>query len=315
MGIAQHSQFKLKNSLADIFQRDCTHLFKSGSYAIIIALTAAKLPKGSTVIMPAICCPAVLSAIQMAGYVPAIADVCEKSYCMEIDNLKEIFDQNCSAVIAVHAYGRPCGIKKIKEFCDKKGLFLIEDACLGYGFSDQSGMLGRVGDVSVISFGYDKPLDCGGGGALLTNNESLSTRIDYFLGENPFFMMDQKHQELACQNICYLPTNIEKRIKNTNLYLSLIDPKNVILPDNNFAYWRLPIVVKNKRDELVDEVNKHGYVITKHYRSLGGMATNSFTPKADKIDKTIINLFTRPSTSSEYIHSVSGLINSFYNGV
>ena len=176
-------------------------------------------------------------------------------------------------------------------------------------------MLGRVGDVSVISFGYDKPLDCGGGGALLTNNESLSTRIDYFLGENPFFMMDQKHQELACQNICYLPTNIEKRIKNTNLYLSLIDPKNVILPDNNFAYWRLPIVVKNKRDELVDEVNKHGYVITKHYRSLGGMATNSFTPKADKIDKTIINLFTRPSTSSEYIHSVSGLINSFYNGV
>ena len=238
MGIAQHLQFKLKNSLADIFQRDCTHLFKSGSYAIIIALTAAKLPKGSTVIMPAICCPAVLSAIQMAGYVPAIADVCEKSYCMEIDNLKEIFDQNCSAVIAVHAYGRPCGIKKIKEFCDKKGLFLIEDACLGYGFSDQSGMLGRVGDVSVISFGYDKPLDCGGGGALLTNNESLSARIDYFLGENPFFMMDQKHQELACQNICYLPTNIEKRIKNTNLYLSLIDPKNVILPDNNFAYWR-----------------------------------------------------------------------------
>ena len=58
----------LIGTLQGIFERDYIHLTKSGSFGIIIALTAAKLPKGSKVIVPAICCPAVLSSIQMAGF-------------------------------------------------------------------------------------------------------------------------------------------------------------------------------------------------------------------------------------------------------
>ena len=78
---------------------------------------------------------------------------------MEVKNIKDVFDDNCSAVIAIHSYGRPCDLGSISSFCEIEDILLIEDACLGYGYEGQHCKLGAGGDISVISFGYDKPLD------------------------------------------------------------------------------------------------------------------------------------------------------------
>jgi dTDP-4-amino-4,6-dideoxygalactose transaminase len=299
--------------LSEIFEHDFVHLTRSGTYAIIIALHAANLPEGSKVIMPAICCPAVLSAIQMAGYNPIIADVNPHSLCMEVDNIKDVYSPQCSAVIAIHSYGRPCDLPQITDFCKSNRLFLIEDACLGYGFVGQAGMLGSGGDIAVLSFGYDKPLNCGGGGALMTSEATLATGIRNMINENPFLAMLETHQEILLKSINDLQDNVKKRIENSNQYFDLLKANCLRMPEKNIAYWRLPLVVECHRDELIDTALKEGLVITKHYRSLGGLATNSKTPVANKIDENIINLFTHSGVSNDYINNVSTLIKAFYN--
>ncbi|MDC1051158.1 DegT/DnrJ/EryC1/StrS family aminotransferase [bacterium] len=307
-----HNQ-SLNNILSSVFDRDYVRLTKSGSFAIIIALHAAKLPTGSKVIMPAICCPSVLSAIQMAGFLPQIADVNEQTLCMEVNNIKDVFDDNCSAVIAIHSYGRPCDLDAINLFCKKERVLLIEDACLGYGYYGQKFKLGAGGDISVISFGYDKPLECGGGGAVMTNDTEYFTKIDNMVNENPYLIMADEHQCNLIDAIKYLPSYVEKRIEHSNRYIDLIDIEPKLMADRHCAYWRLPIIVNGKRDSLLETAKQNDLIITNHYRSLSGFMTNLNTPTADKIDENIINLFTRPDTKPQYIEQVSVLINSFYN--
>ncbi len=303
----------LINTLSGVFDREYVHLTKSGSFAIIIALTAAKLSKGSKVIMPAICCPAVLSSIQMAGFLPQIADVNARTLCMEVNNIRDVFDDDCSAVIATHSYGRPCDLGAISSFCKTENILLIEDACLGYGYEGPHFKLGAGGDISIVSFGYDKPLDCGGGGAVMTNDAEYFTKIGNMMNENPYFIMEDDHQSKLINTIKYLPSYVEKRIEHSNRYIDLIDVASISMVDRNVAYWRLPIIVKGKREPLLDAAGQNNLTITTHYPALSRFATNSKTPNANRIGQNIINLFTRPETSTEYIEQVSVLINSFYN--
>ena len=65
----------LENNMKSLTEGDFVISTKSGSAALIIALKAGNLPEGSDVIMPSVCCPAVLFAIQFAGYHPVLADV------------------------------------------------------------------------------------------------------------------------------------------------------------------------------------------------------------------------------------------------
>ena len=54
--------------------------------------------------------------------------------------------------------------------------------------------LGSFGDASVISFGYSKILDCGGGGCVLTDNEILYNSILKYYDKIPNKI--KNHQKL-----------------------------------------------------------------------------------------------------------------------
>ena len=169
------------STLSSLLKRDFVHMTKSGSFAIISALQVSGLPKDSKVIMPAICCPAVFASIQLAGFIPVIADVNPETFCMEVEDIRKVFEEDCKVVIAVHAYGRNCNLSAINSFCRLNKLLLIEDACLSSIYDNSEDVVGSIGDFTVTSFGRGKPLDCNGGGALLTNNSIFSDGIAKFL--------------------------------------------------------------------------------------------------------------------------------------
>ena len=60
---------------------------------------------------------------------------------------------------------------KLITICKKKKIFVLEDATQAMGGSINGKKIGSFGDASVISFGYKKILDCGGGGCVLTDNQ------------------------------------------------------------------------------------------------------------------------------------------------
>ena len=79
-------------------------------------------------------------------------------------------------------------------------------------------MTGSFGNTSIISFGKNKILDCGGGGAILTNNQKLYEKV-----------------KIAYKKISKRPKNYKKLYNHyKNVYYSL---KKLIDKDDKF--WKL----------------------------------------------------------------------------
>jgi CDP-4-dehydro-6-deoxyglucose reductase, E1 len=57
----------------------------SGSSALLVALTALKLPKGSKVIIPAVNFPTAFNAIIQCGLVPYVVDIDPKTLNLDLD--------------------------------------------------------------------------------------------------------------------------------------------------------------------------------------------------------------------------------------
>lgn len=304
----------LQHNIGESLNRDYVALMASGSFAIFTALKALAFPAGSDIIMPAICCPAVLSAIQLAGHNAVIADVDADSYSMEAANVQAVFTSNCKAVIAVHAYGRPCNMAALSQVCKDKGMALIEDACLAYGNHCSDGPVGSFGDISLISFGYDKPIHCGDGGAIMTNDVKLYDEINTMITANPMLDISATAYDFVQEKWGELEGYVNIRKDNTDKYLEAISLPWIKTPKAKLGYWRLPLLVNSNRDDLVHSAAKAGIIITTHYRSLSGLSSHSNTPIAEHIDRSIINAFIRPGTTSHEINSMVNFLNGYNNG-
>lgn len=301
-------------TLSSIFNRNVAVLTSNGTFALFAALNALDLPRNSAVMMPALCCPAVMTAIQMSGYQPIIADIDAGSLSMERKQIEDAYAPHCKAIIAVHAYGRPCNIKAIQSFCNKTGTFLIEDACLAYGNDIDGQPIGSFGDISVLSFGYDKPIDCGGGGAVMSDNAALASRLYKQIKSNPVMASPKTFHDNIQNSLLQLGDSVVRRIHNTATYCNMINNPYITLPEQGHAYWRLPLLVENARDKLVEEAALKGIIVTTHYPSLGKFSSMAQTPIAECIQKRILNVFVRPETPQGTIQDCIDFINGFQNG-
>lgn len=81
-----------------------------------------------------------------------------------------------AAVIAVHLYGTPSKIDRIRDICKKHQVPLIEDAAEALGSSFQGQKLGTFGDYGILSFNGNKIITSSGGGMLLCSDEAKIKR-------------------------------------------------------------------------------------------------------------------------------------------
>ena len=89
----------------------------------------------------------------------------------EIDIVNKI-GENTVAIFITHFLGFPQnGIQKIRQICDEKGIYLIEDCAHCCGGTFHGKVLGTLGDFSVFSL--RKSLNILHGGALVLNNKNL----------------------------------------------------------------------------------------------------------------------------------------------
>ncbi len=83
-----------------------------------------------------------------------------------------------------HTLGNPFDLETVKAFCDKHGLWLVEDNCdaLGskYTINGQEKFTGTIGDIGTSSFYPPHHMTMGEGGAVYTNNAVLNRAIRSF---------------------------------------------------------------------------------------------------------------------------------------
>lgn len=164
----------------------------SGSSANLLAFYALTSPKlgdkaikrGDEVITVAAGFPTTVNPIIQFGAVPVFVDVALPGFDIDVNQLEAAYSNKTKAVMLAHSLGNPFNIKAVKDFCDKHGLWLIEDNCdaLGseYTIEGVTKKTGTWGHIGTSSFYPPHHMTMGEGGAVYTNDALLDKIVRSF---------------------------------------------------------------------------------------------------------------------------------------
>lgn len=165
------------------------HLVNSGSSANLIAFTVLTAPelgerqikRGDEVITVAAGFPTTVTPIIQYGAVPVFVDVTIPQYNIDVSKLEAAFSEKTKAVMIAHTLGNPFDLAAVKAFCDKHGLWLVEDNCdaLGstYTIDGETRYTGTWGHIGTSSFYPPHHMTMGEGGCVYTNDPLLHRLI------------------------------------------------------------------------------------------------------------------------------------------
>lgn len=162
-----------------------TLLVNSGSSANLLAfmtLTAPELGercirRGDEVITVAAGFPTTITPMLQYGAVPVFLDVTIPEANIDTEMLEKAYSEKTKAVMLAHTLGNPFNIKAVKEFCDRRNLWLVEDncdaLCSKYSIDGVEKYTGTWGDIGTSSFYPPHHMTMGEGGAVYTDNPLL----------------------------------------------------------------------------------------------------------------------------------------------
>lgn len=164
----------------------------SGSSANLLAFYALTSPKlgdraikrRDEVITVAAGFPTTVNPIIQFGAIPVFVDVSLPGFDIDVIQLESAYSPKVKAVMLAHSLGNPFNIKVVKSFCDKYGLWLIEDNCdaLGseYTMDGVTKKTGTWGHIGTSSFYPPHHMTMGEGGAVYTNDPLLDKIVRSF---------------------------------------------------------------------------------------------------------------------------------------
>lgn len=155
----------------------------NGTDALQIAMMALGLKAGDEVIVPNFTYVATAEVIGLLGLIPVLVDVNFNSFNINSQAIIQAITDRTRLIVPVHLFGQCADMETIMQIAKKYNLFVIEDTAqaIGASYTFANGttkMAGTIGDIGTTSFFPSKNLGCyGDGGAILTDNEELATKL------------------------------------------------------------------------------------------------------------------------------------------
>ncbi len=183
---------QFERDFADYLGVSYCSLANSGSSANLLAFMALTSPKlgdrrifpGDEVITVAAAFPTTVSPVIQYGAVPVFVDVKLVTCNIDCRYLEEALSSRTKAVMLAHTMGNPFDLCRIRDFCDRHNLWLIEDNCdaLGsrYFLDGKWHYTGTVGHLGTSSFYPPHHMTMGEGGAVYTNDILLKRIVESF---------------------------------------------------------------------------------------------------------------------------------------
>ena len=180
---------EFEKKLAEYLHVRYAALVNSGSSANLIAFMTLTSPllgerrvkRGDEVITVAAGFPTTVTPVIQYGAVPVFVDVTIPQYNIDVARLEEAYSEKTKAVMIAHTLGNPFDLAAVKAFCDRHGLWLVEDNCdaLGtrYTMNGKEKFTGTIGDIGTSSFYPPHHMTMGEGGAVYTDNPLLNKII------------------------------------------------------------------------------------------------------------------------------------------
>lgn len=171
----------------------------SGTVGLHAAMTAIGVGPGDEVIVPAYTWIASAAAPALAGAVPILADI-DETLTLDPSDLERKITPHTKAIIPVHMVNSPCNMDAIMDIAQRHSLMVVEDACQAVGVEYKGRKCGSFGKVGVYSFNHYKNMTIGEGGAVVTDDPALFSKLmnfhdlgiwardGYEAGNNPAFL-------------------------------------------------------------------------------------------------------------------------------
>jgi aminotransferase in exopolysaccharide biosynthesis len=263
----------------------------NGTTALHLALIIAGVKRDEEVITQPLTFVATANAITHAQGTPVFVDVDKDTMGMSPAALETFLKENAevnngnaynkktgrriAACVPMHTFGFPCRIDEIAEVCHKYHIPLVEDAAESLGSYYKEKHTGNYGVVAAFSFNGNKTITCGGGGALITNDEQLAKHAKHLsttakiphpyefvhdeVGYN--YRMPNLNAALACAQLEQLPNILDNKRVLATTYKNYFADKNIQLvteiADAKANHWLNTIILNNleERDTFLKATN------------------------------------------------------------
>jgi perosamine synthetase len=189
----------------------------NGTVGLHIAQVLLGVNADDYVIAPNITFIATLNAIKYTGASPILIDVNPNDYQMDLDVLERFLNENTftiedqtgihshlittkkriKAIMPVHVLGNIGDIDKLKAICQKFHLDIIEDSTEALGSLYKGKHAGTFGKIGVFSFNGNKIISTGGGGVIVTDDETLAKKAKHLTTQAKTSAMEYIHDEIG----------------------------------------------------------------------------------------------------------------------
>ena len=307
----------------------------NGTAALHIALKIAGVEAEDEVLMPSLTFIATANAVSYLGAVPHFIDVSMntlgvdpialKAYLNKIGEMRngEFFNKETGrrikALVPMHTFGHPVSIEDLVAICKDYHLELVEDAAESLGSYYKNKHTGSFGKISAISFNGNKIMTTGGGGAIVTDDETIADYAKHLtttakiqhrwafrhdeIGYN--YRMPNINAALGCAQLEKMSEFVEQKRKLTIKYEQLIanlqgvrlfkEPANC---DSN--YWLQTLILDDtyNREEVLAYLNNNGVMSRPIWTPMHNLDMFMDCPKmdlsvTDSLNERVINI---PST-------------------
>jgi len=289
----------------------------NGTNALHLSLILAGVKKDDEVLTQALTFIATANAINYCNATPHFVDVDKetlglsptllKKYLSEIAEVKNNICYNkktgkkIAACVPMHTFGLPLYIDDLVAVCNEYHIPVVEDAAESLGSYYKKQHTGTFGQLGTFSFNGNKTITCGGGGAIITNDDDLAKKAKHLstqakvahqweyihdeIGYN--YRMPNLNAALACAQLEQLEQFIFNKRELALKYQVLLESQNIefIKEQKNAIanYWLNTVVLKNKleRDKFLEQTNSNGVMTRPIWALMNSLEMFKDCPKGD----------------------------------
>ncbi len=167
----------------------------NGTAALHVALLLVGVKRDEEVITQALTFVATCNAIHYCGAEPVFIDVEQTTWGLSAEALENHLQQfaecrhgdtwnirtgkRIAACVPMHTFGHPADMANILRVCKKYNIPVVEDAAEALGSTLNNQQCGTFGRLGVLSFNGNKIITTGGGGMILTDDETLALQAKH----------------------------------------------------------------------------------------------------------------------------------------
>ncbi|NPA75590.1 MAG: DegT/DnrJ/EryC1/StrS family aminotransferase [Euryarchaeota archaeon] len=305
----------------------------SGTTALWLIYDALGIKNGAEFIAPSHTFIATVTPAMHMGAKPIFAEIDEKTYTLDPEDVRKKITDKTKAIVAVHLYGHPADVSPLKELAEEHDLYFIEDCAQAHGAMYHGEKIGKFGDAAAFSFFPSKVMTVAGdGGMVLTSNDEIGEMVRVlhdqgrrekyeheYLGYN--FRMSEILAAIGRAQLRHLDDWLNRRNEIAKIYSELLNDV-VITPAvqdwARHAYYVYTIRAKN-RDALREHLKKHEiatglyYPIPVHLQpAVKNVVPPVKLPITEQIVSEILSLPMHPFMSDEDAEFIAKKVIEFY---